>query len=403
MSSDFRYVTTQLYQSGATPNPVIGEYPFTNVNFTQQLSSIGTFTGELLISGFDGSTLNLDAGTTPGQTALYVFKGSTPVWAGIIWLREWDSSTQMLKVTAREMLSYFEHRRITGFTGSSNYNANAGGTGVGGLVYGNASTGIGVDPLYMMKDILTYANAKSHGNIGISWSSSNPSTAYGSSTVIRTFFDFELKTVYQAWKDLAQAATYFDFVIKPRVSSGKIINEVIVGTPTLGATYNAASNSSINLHFPGNIIDYIYTEDSANVGNYLYGIGYGANQNRLISKYYDADKIGSGGTWPLLENNVSFIDVVNQNLLNTVTNGKLAAVSYPPTTLQVIINSYTDPVYGTYNIGDQVHLVISDDRFWTGANANYRIIGIDVQPGENGPDRITLTLNLPLATNLVAG
>jgi len=402
MSGDFRYVTTQLYQSGSTPNPVIGEYPFTSVNFTQQLSSIGVFTGEILISGLDSSTLNLDVGTTPGQTALYVFKGNVPVWSGIIWLREWDSSTQMLKITANEMLSYYEHRRIASFTTSSNYKADAGGSGVGGLVYVNA------DPLYMMKDLLTAANLRSHGNIGITWASSNPSTASGSPVVTRTFFDFELKTVYQAWKDLAQAATYFDFVIKPRISSGNIINEVIVGTPTLGVTYNAASPNSINLHFPGNIIEYIYTEDAANVGNYLYGIGYGANQNRLIAKYYDADKIGSGGTWPLLENNVSFIDVVNPSLLSTVTSGKLGAVSYPPTTLQVIINSYTDPVYnpgttGSYNIGDQVHLVISDDRFPTGANANYRIVGIDVSPGENGPDRITLTLNLPLATNLVAG
>ena len=73
--TDYRYVTTQLYQSGSTPNPIIGEYPFTRVNFTQQLSTIGTFTGDLLLSGFDASTMNIDAGLTPGKVALYVFHG----------------------------------------------------------------------------------------------------------------------------------------------------------------------------------------------------------------------------------------------------------------------------------------------------------------------------------------
>jgi len=405
--TDYRYVTTQLYQSGSTPNPIIGEFPFTNVNFTQQLSSIGVFTGELLISGFDNAVANLDAATTPGQTALYVFKGDNPVWAGIIWLREWDTETQMLKITAREMLSYYEHRRIYGFTTSSYYNANLGGTGVGGLGYGTAASP--VDPLLIFRDLLTGANARTpHGNIGVTWASSNPSTVSGGSTVYRAFFNFEMKPVYQAWKDLAQSATFFDFVIKPRISSGNIINEVIIGSPQLGVTYSAASPNSINLQFPGNILHYIYTEDAANVGNYMYGIGYGANQNRIIQPWYDSDKLTGAGIWPLLENSMSLTDIVDSNLVSFMAKGKLGAVSYPPTTVQVVLNSYTDPVFnpsntGSYNIGDQVNLVISDDRFYTGSAAIYRIIGMNVEPGENGPDRITLTLNSPLATTLVAG
>ena len=401
--SDYRYVTTQLYQSGGTPNPIIGEYPFTNVNFTQQLSTIGSFTGDLLLSGFDSSQYNIDAGLTPGKVALYVFKGNNPVWGGIIWQREWDSINQILKITAQEMLSYYDHRLIYGFTTSSNYTTNVLGTGSAGLNYTN------VDALYMMKDLMTAANAKTlHGNIGVTYSSSNPTTVYGGSSITRSFFDFELKSVYQAWKDLSAGSTYFDFTIKPRLNgSNQIINEIIVGSPLLGTTYSATSTTSTNLHFPGNITSYTYTEDGANVGNYMYGIGYGANQNRLISKYYDTDKLITG-TWPLLENTANFVDIVNNSLLNTFAQGKLAATSYPPTTIQMVLPSYGDPVYnpnvsGFYSIGDGVKVIISDDRFPGGANGIFRIIGINVEPGENGPDRITLTLNLPLATTLTAG
>ena len=403
MSGDYRYVTTQLYQSGSTPNPIIGEYPFTRVNFTQQLSSVGTFTGELLLSGLDASTLNLDDGLTPGKVALYVFRGNNPVWSGIIWNRDWDSSTQSIKITAKEMLSYYDHRLISGFTTSSYYTTNISGTGSPGLNY------LSVDAIVVLKDLLLGANAKTpHGNIGVTWASSNPSTVSGGSSITRAFFDFELKSVYQAWKDLSAGATYFDFTIKPSLDgSNQIVNQVVVGTPLLGTTYSATSTTSTNLHFPGNVVSYTYTEDGANVGNYMYGIGYGANQNRLIGKYYDTDKLTTG-TWPLLENTANFIDVVNDSLLNTFTQGKLAATSYPPTVIQIVIPSYIDPVYnpnvsGFYSIGDGAKVVVSDDRFPNGATAIYRIIGIDVEPGEDGPDRITLTLNLPLATTLTAG
>ena len=166
--SDYRYVTTQLYVSGSA-NPVIGELPFTGVNFTTQLSSIGTFTGEILASGIDPTVLNLDTATTPGKVGLYVFKGNNPVWSGVIWNREWDSSTQLLKITAQEMMSYYQHRRITGFTGSSYYNANAGGTGVGGLVYTSQ------DPITIITDIFTGATNATHGNIGITKTGSTSS------------------------------------------------------------------------------------------------------------------------------------------------------------------------------------------------------------------------------------
>lgn len=402
-NTDYRYATTQLYQSGGTANSEIDEYPFTNVNFTQQLSSIGVFKGELLISGMSIAELNF-SGLVAGYCALYVMKGTSVVWGGMITNRNWDTKTQLLTITAREMINYYEYRRIYNFSTSSYYNANAGGTGIGGLVYTN------VDALVIVKDLLAAANAKTpNGNIGVTWASSNPSTVSGGSSVTRTFFDFEVKTVYQAILDLARGTTYFDFAIKQRMVAGLIINELIVGTPVLGVTYDATQPSSINFVFPGNIVDYTFDEDASNVGNFLYGIGYGANQNRIISKYYDNSKISGANTWPLLENSVNFIDVVSSALLANFTKGKLSAVSNPPTVIQIVVKADIDPIYnpntaGYYSLGDQVKIVIVDSRFPTGVYGTYRIIAIDVSPGEgNLPDDITLTLNLPLATTLVVG
>jgi len=418
---DYTYVTTQLYQSGSTANPVIAELPFTRVNFTSQLSSIGAFSGELLLSGVNAYAMNVEAGTTPGKVILWVLHGGVPVWSGIIWNREYDSDTQVMKINAQEMLSYYQHRRIYKFTSSSYYQTNANGTGSGGLVYGNINTGVGIDPLIMLKDLLLGANAISHGNIGVTYS--GPSSSSG--VAIRSFYDFELKSVYQAWKDLATSSTFFDFLIKPSITSGLLYNKLVAGTPTIGTTYSGSSASSLNFEFPGNIVSYSYTEDASRVGNNVFGLGYGANNNRLIANYYDRSKIYGSNTWPLLEENVNMIDIVSLDLLKNTTIGKLLAIGYPPTTMQIVIPSYVDPYLGAYSVGDQVKVFINDDRFPsglastptasatvysdggvlpdTGSSSIYRIVGIDVQPGENGPDRVTLTLNLPLATTLTAG
>ena len=411
-SADYRYVTTQLYQSGGSYNPVVGEFPFTNVNFTTQLSNVGTFTGEFLASGVD-SSININTATMPGQMALYVFKGSQPVWSGIIWTREWDSDTQIVKITAQEMLSYFQHRVISGFSTSTYYQTSIGGvSGANGLVYGNQSTGATIDPILIFQDLFNGATATNHGNIGMSLSGSSSS----SGSVARTYYDFELKTVYQAWKDLTTSATFFEFKTYPLVVGGLLTNYLVIGTPgsgICGVTYNAASPYATNLQFPGNITSYNYVEDGSTIANHLFGVGYGANQNRIIAKYYDTSKIGSGGTWPMLDDTVNFVDVVNTALLDAVTQGKLSAVSNPPTTIQVVLPSYVDPVFNlnnsnSYNLGDQVQLTVTDDRFPAtgtspGLQGIYKITAIDVEPGETGPDRVTLTLNLPLSTSLTVG
>jgi hypothetical protein len=94
-------------------------------------------------------------------------------------------------------------------------------------------------------------------------------------------------------------------------------------------------------------------------------------------------------------------------LLKDLTLGQLNAISYPPTTIEVVIPPYISPIYPSYQIGDQVRLSIKDDYFPNGINFGnnsdpLRIMAISVNPGENGPSRITLTLTRPLAAGTVS-
>jgi len=54
-------------------------------------------------------------------------------------------------------------------------------------------------------------------------------------------------------------------------------------------------------------------------------------------------------------------------------------------------------VFGTYALGDDVRLRITDQRFPSvttnaGLDEIYRIVGLNVEPGEDGPERVTITL-----------
>jgi hypothetical protein len=105
----------------------------------------------------------------------------------------------------------------------------------------------------------------------------------------------------------------------------------------------------------------------------------------------------------VLEDTVNFTDIGELQLLKDLTLGQLEATSQPPATIEIVIPTYIDPVYTSYNIGDQIRLDVKDDYFFSGLNGEVlRIVGISVSPGENGPSRVTLTLNKLLGAGEVS-
>ena len=386
-TSEFRYVTTNLYQSGSTANPIISELPFTGVNYTSQLNSVGTFQGHVLLSGLNSSRLNAYDGTIPGKTILWVLYTrpgdfvESVVWSGVIWAREYDSATQTLSISAQEMMSLYNRRRISTTKDYSN----------------NPSNVNGYDPIYIAQQLMIYAEGLSHGKTGLVTSGFGIGTSPFATK--KVYNGYELKSVYQAIKDLS--SDYFDFKIAPQVDSGSLINTLQLKYP-LGTTYSTTSLIATVFQFPGNLIEYKFPEDASSAANKLYGLGYGANNSKVIAVAIDPSKITSGD-WPLLEDSANYIDIGDTKLLKDVTLGQLNAISYPPTTIEVIIPPYVDPIYPSYNVGDEVRLSIRDDYFPSGVNFGnnndpVRIVAISVSPGENGPSRVTLTLTRPLST-----
>lgn len=357
-TTQYRYLFADLIS-----NQILAELPLTNVNFTQQLNSAGTFTGTLLLSGINAAALNVLNATIPARCALYVDRNGTLVWGGIIWNRDYKSGDQHLTITAREFESYFERRRIT-----------------------TNQTYTNTDQLSIVQQLVTAAQAVPYGNIGIVVGSETSGVLVGS----QIYYSYELKTYFTAIQDLSKNYNGFDFNITVAYDgTGNPVKTLKLGYPRLGNTYSTTSTTVPVFQLPGNIVEYTFSEDGSKAANAMYLTGTGSNEGKLIATATDSTKTTTG--WALLEDSVNYA-ISDSTLLSGLATGQVNAVSYPPQTIQVALAPAIDPVFGTYNIGDQARLIINDNRFPSGLDTNYRIIGFNVQPGETQAERVTVTL-----------
>ena len=357
--AQYRYLFADLLT-----NTILAELPLTNVNFTQQLNTSGTFTGELLISGINTTALNVSNATIPDRTALYVDRDGALVWGGIIWNRERTSANQTLKITAREFESYFERRRITS-----------------DVVFSNT------DQLTAVQSVVNTAQAATNGNIGV---------AVGTETsgvlINRTVYGYEYKTVFSLIQDLSRSASGFDFNIYVYYDSNNNPAKLLrLGYPRYGRKYSATSTTVPVFELPGNIIEYSFLEDGTTAANTIYALGAGSNPGKLLATGTDGTKIAAG--WPLLEDQSNYSDVSDSTLLTNLANGQVAVVSYPPTTIKIAVSPNNDPIFGSYEIGDDARVRILDDAFSTQLDTTYRIVAYNVTVGEsNTPEIVTVTL-----------
>jgi hypothetical protein len=357
MADNYRYLFADLLT-----NNILAELPLTGVQFTQQLNQAGTFQGHILLSGINAAAFNVSNATIPGRTALYVDADGTLIWGGIIWGREYNSNAQSLGLTAREFESYFEKRVIT-----------------------SDQVFTSVDQLTIAQTLFNNAQAATNGNIGVVV----PSNTSGV-LVSRTYYGYELKQVYSAVQDLSKALNGFDFNIQVSYVGGIPTKTLQMGYPRIGTVYDTNSATALVFELPAaNIIEYTYPEDGSLVANTIRAIGAGSNEGKLIATAQDATKISAG--WPVLEDQVNYTDINDSTLLTQLATGQVNAVSYPPVTMTVIVPADVTPLFTSYKIGDDARVIITDERFPSTLDQIWRIVGLNVTPGEDGPERVTIT------------
>jgi hypothetical protein len=363
-TTTYRYLFADL-----VTNQILAELPLTGVTYNQQLNTAGSFQGHLLLSGVNATGLNISAATIPSKTAVYVDRNGVLVWGGVIWSREYKSSNQTLSITAREFISYFERRRIS-----------------------NTTVFNSVDQLQIAQTLISNAQGVPYGNIGILYNQDSSSTSTSGVLISRTYYNYEIKPVFVAVQDLSKQTNGFDFGVSVYYDgSGNPSRSFNTYYPRRGTIYSSSNPSAPVFEFPaGNIAEYTYPEDGIAAANTIYALGAGSNEGKLIAISQNASYLTTG--WALLEDQANYSDITDSAVLANLAIGQINAVSYPPTTLKVIAPPYVSPTFGTYQLGDDIRIRITDNRFPNTLDAVYRLTNIDVIAGEDGPERVTLTL-----------
>jgi hypothetical protein len=358
MVSEYRYLFADLLT-----NQVLAELPLFGVSFDRELNSAGSFSGQLLISDARETLYNIQNSTIPSRTAVYVDRNGVLVWGGILWSRTYDSTTQTMSFVATEFESYFQHRRIT-----KDYNF------------------VAVDQLTAVRQVINDIQAEPSGNIGVV-----VGTQTSGVTINKAVFGYELKPCLEFVYELSKSSQGFDFSIDVSYGFGGVITKTLnLGYPRRGKIYSQADPSAIMLEFPANVIAYSYPEDGTRTANTMYGIG-GGSSTPPISKQQNAGQLAVG--YPLLEEIVSYTDYSSIGTLNDLTLGQLNAFINPVTVATVSFPAYaTDPLFGTYDTGDDVRLRITDDRFPNTLDVERRISKLAVSVGDDGVDLVTLSL-----------
>jgi hypothetical protein len=363
MATTYRYLFVDLLS-----NTIIAELPLTGVGFTQQLNQAGTLQGHLLLSGVNANQFNVDLSTIPAFCGIYVDRDGILVWGGVIWGRSYNSMSQTLTFSAQEWISYFDHRRVTQDVEFTN-----------------------IDQLVIAKTLIEDAQNATYGDIGVGYNSAGQTTS--GVLVSRTYYNYEFKNVFQAIQDLSRQADGFDFAIDVEydISTGLPSKNFNTYFPRSGEIYSPGNLNTPVFIFPaGNIVEYEYPEDGSVVANTVYALGAGSNEGKQIATGQDTAKFAEG--WALLETTSNYSDITDQTVLQELANAQAIATSYPPVVLKVVVPAFVDPVFGTYAVGDDTRIIITDSRFPNTLDEIYRIVGLTVQPGEDGPERVTLTL-----------
>ncbi|MEU0157928.1 hypothetical protein ABZ154_03545 [Streptomyces sp. NPDC006261] len=362
---------------------ILAELPLSGVTYSTELNGIGTLTATVPYAD-DTLPLDPETATTPGRTALYVDRDGVIVWAGIVWTREIVKGGKAIQ--AAELLSYYTRRYVkTTLSTDTSLLLNTAYVPTGQRLY--------TDQKYIVWSLLQYAHAQPNGNIGIS-TAQLVAPAHGVPRMV-SYFRFERPEIYGSIAELAAADDGFDFGIE--VGWNPVSNNnpptrykrARTWFPRRGRPADQSGLVFVKGGSGGSILDYDWPEDGTASATEVSAVGDGSGEARVTSVRQDADRLAAG--WPLLEQVTAYEGVIDQARLDGLAAAELTARSGAQTQPTFTVAADADPVFGSYEVGDEALFVIDPEPTTPGGREGVlRIVSIEVTAA-TGPERVRLT------------
>lgn len=324
-------------------NAVLAELPLGRVRFTCARNGAGTFSASLAIGDTRVARQGPISATIPGRTAMYVLRDGEPLYGGIVWTRRYKASEGHIEIGGAEWWSYFHRRFITTTAEFSQ-----------------------VDQLEIARSLVSTAQAEPDGDIGVFLDAGHTSGRLRD----RTYVGTELKPVGEAVEQLSAVLDGFDFRSAVELdANGDLRKRLAMGYPALGRD---VEDTGLVFEMPGPVVDYEWPEDGSSMANTVHAVG----ADHLRSTASVANRAG----WPLLEAAASYTDVSRQNTLDDHASADLDALDEPVTLPGFTVRGDIEPVLGSYTVGDEARLRVTDSRFPDGAEFTSRITSYTVTP-----------------------
>ena len=338
----YTYITANILTG-----QVVEEVPLRGVKWAKELNGPGSFEGSIDTDHPKAARSVL----SPGARFIYVLRDGVPVWSGIIWAVRNSGGT--LAVSAQGIWSYYRRRLI-----KTDYSF------------------VQADQLTIAETVVNGTASIPAGDIGVEV----PNTTCG---VLRDrgYFAVERKPVAEAVEQLAAVENGFDFEIATSLSGGTFTNSLMFHYPRQGRRLSAVWDVSVHATADA------WEVDASTMANVVSGIGAGDGETALV---IDAPDPSRWQEYPLLEDAVSYKDVVEQSTLDSHARAELARRSKPTALPELTLIPTDETSVGSFVVGDEIRL--RGNRGWSELDGWYRILGYEVTVSDTGDELVKTTV-----------
>ncbi|WP_053913654.1 hypothetical protein [Streptomyces sp. TP-A0875] len=343
--------------------------PLTGVSIDDYIGKTGSLRGVVPIPD-QGLAARARPAIVPGRTAVWVERGRTLWWGGIVW-------TAAPGIDARGMLgvemqaggwsSYLYHRMLYDTQEASQ-----------------------VDQFDIVRGLLDYVQSTPGGDLGITY---DPHV----SGVLRdrTYSRYDLPYIGDLIDNLAAVENGFEWrIASHRDADGRRVKRLRLGHPVI-----RHGSSDVVLTHPGPLLSYRWPMDATGKANAWQSRGASDNTNQTENStpimsplLVDSADIADG--WPRLDGSSDYLTVEELPTLAEHARADAAAALNPVTIpeIEVLLGEGITPDL----LGATVRLRIRDMWWPDGLDARYRVVGITVRPPERGrPETARLYLEVP--------
>lgn len=351
-SSPYRVIVCDLRS-----DQLLDVLPVTGLTFDDFIGKTGTCSGTIEITDQRVSE-RVRTNFIPTRTAVYVLRGRTVWWGGVLWTRtpSVDSRGQtQVAFQASTFDSYFARRLI--FT---------------------TLTYTGEDQLQIVRELLDYAQDIPGGDIGIVYDILNSGVARD-----RTYSSYDLPNVREQIDRLSEVEDGFEWRMRAYTdTNGNRVRNLQLGYPKI-----VSSQTDLMLSSPGQIVGYSLPEDGTTAANSWQSRGASVNTDAsadstplMSTVYFWPADLDAG--WPRLDDSSDYNTVSDVTTLNAHAIADIKRYRWPIVIpdVSVLLGDNITPSL----LGSNVRMRIKDLWYYEGVTLRFRVIGLKVQPPERG-------------------